>query len=88
MDCRQVTRDGNVAIYELSKPHWTRKSYEVVLIGCQKARTVRYPDGRVIERTAQELYPATAKWGQQAWSYMDLDSARCKFNALVEKRAA
>ena len=86
IDCVQVKRIGRVAIYELSKPHWSRKSYEVVLLGCQKARTVTYPGGRVVERPAQETCPPTEKWGQSGWSYMDIDSAEDKFRQLLKKQ--
>lgn len=86
INCRQVKRRGMVAIYELSKPHWTRKSYEVVLLGCQKARTARYPGGRVVERVAQEVYPATEKWGSRGWSYMEIDSAEDKFRELLKQQ--
>lgn len=91
IDCLQVKRSGAVCIYELSKPHWTRKSYEVVIVRGRGPRKADFGRGATLPRPttfeAQEHYPPTAQWGQQGWSFMDLDGAEGKCRELVKKQA-
>lgn len=90
IDCLQIVRDGMVAIYELSKPHWTRKSYEVVILREKGSRKAAFPgratSDRLVTFRAQETLPAWKEWGQAGWSYMALEPAMAKFNALIALR--
>jgi hypothetical protein len=62
---RQIDRDGDVAIYE---KQWLGKvdaaiGYEVIVIQRKPAQTLfgrKYP--------AREVYPASARWGEQGWT--------------------
>jgi hypothetical protein len=36
--------------------------------------------------TAHEIMPPSESWGTRGWTYVDLSSARAKFDQLVEAR--
>ncbi len=90
IDCLQIARSVMVAIYELSKPHWTRKSYEVVILREKGSRKAAFPgratSDRLVTFRAQETLAATEDWGTRGWSFMALEPAMAKFNALIALR--
>ena len=82
IDFRQIRREGNAAVYELSKPIWSTCRYETVVILHHSPRRI----GEV-EIGASEGYPCTNQWGRLGWSYPDLACAKAKLQAIVEKQA-
>jgi hypothetical protein len=77
---KQLERDGMYAIYE--KRSESTVTYEVIEIQFQKAKVVKYPDGRVIEYDDMELYPGDEQFGLYGWAYNDLDAAYRKYLVL------
>lgn len=79
-DYRQLTRIGDVAIYEQTKGKI--RAFEVVRIGRHNGFSVA---GKTFPPS--ETYPSSEQWGQKGWTYTDLESARAKLQSLVESRA-
>ena len=79
---RQLAREGDVALFEKSKPGHSRPGYEVVIVQRHPPQTIHgrdYPE--------RESMPASESWGVLGWSYSDLNPAKTKFDALVTSRA-
>lgn len=76
-----LKRQGQVALFEKTKPEWQskRKLYEVVIL--QQCPEKRWPDGRTTP--AHEKLPKPEEWGVLAWSPYTLESAQEKFDAVV-----
>lgn len=77
----QVVRKGSHAIYEQENANIKNpsKRYEVVEI---KAHNGYEIGGSKI--AAAEVYPGSTQWGILGWTYLDLDSAKKRFNKLVK----
>lgn len=78
-DFKRVDREGNVAIYEVSKGNFI--SYEVILI--QKHNGIKYPNGAYCEPA--EFYPPSSSWGINGFTYRSLTNAREKYKSLLNK---
>ncbi|MBI2926404.1 MAG: hypothetical protein HYY24_11975 [Verrucomicrobia bacterium] len=74
-----VMRDGDVALFEKMKPHFSRPSYEVVIVQRSRDRTIA---GKFIP--AAEHMPSSESWGQLGWTYSDREAARKKFFELCD----
>lgn len=74
---KQVVRDGNVAIYERTKPEHSQPHYEVVIIREHKAR-----DTGNFKVEAGEHYPSSEEWGIYGWTYGTLDLAKTRLAAV------
>jgi len=78
----QLAREGDVALFEKSKPGHSRLGYEVVIVQRHPAQTIHgrgYPE--------REAMPPSESWGVLGWSYSDLDSAQTKLRQLASDRA-
>ena len=71
---KQITRKGNVAIYERQLNGTDRVHYEVVKIGKHNGY---YAGTQYIEPA--ETYPGNSLWGLQGWTHQDLESAKVNF---------
>ena len=79
---RQLMREGQVALLAKTKPHFTRESYEVVIVqqrpgGIFKGK--RFP--------AHESMPHSEAWGRLGWSYPGKESAKRRFFQVCDKAA-
>jgi len=74
---RQLKRQGNIAIFEQTKPGSSLNNYEVVKIG----RHNGYVMGGVFIEPA-ETYPGSSLWGITAWTCTSMDAAMERFEAL------
>lgn len=79
---RQVFREGNVAIYERTKPGWSRTHYEVIRIRTAKAS---HRFGK--DFPATELYPAAEQWGRFGFTCADLTSAKQRAAVLIRSKS-
>ena len=77
-DFRQIKRTGAVAMFAKRKPHWTRESIEVVIVQERKEHT--WPNG--MTSPAHEGMPGNEAWGDQGWTFSDLEAANRKFYDL------
>jgi hypothetical protein len=75
---RQITREGDVAIYEQRWRDSENVCYEVVRIRRHEAKT--FPSGK--SSPAREAYPPSAAWGDFGWTVTTLDAAYAKLRAL------
>jgi hypothetical protein len=75
---RQITREGDVAIYEQRWRDSENVCYEVVRIRRHEAKT--FPGGK--SSPAREAYPSSATWGDLGWTVTTLDAAYAKLRAL------
>jgi hypothetical protein len=82
----QVERLKNAAIYEKTSEGKPR-GFEVIRIREQKAGTAVYPGNRIVEREAQEVYPASEQWGTYGWTLATLPEAREKLLAITAQDA-
>lgn len=75
-----VERDGNLAIFEKTKPGF--KNYEVVKVKV-------HPGGEVFGKTIgpHERYPSSEQWGSYGWTESTLESARRRLKSLKEQEA-
>jgi hypothetical protein len=81
LDYRQVAREGQVAIYELTwQGNTNAAAYEVVRIRAHDGFTV---GGKVIEPA--ELYPRSESWGIDGFTFSDRAAADEKLRALCSK---
>jgi len=80
---RLIERKGCVAILEVTYPNIS----EDKVVGCDvcliKFRGENAIDGRTIN--ADEAYPSSSEWGKKGFSYQTYDTAKGKFDELVEK---
>ena len=77
---RLLRRDGDVAIFEKTRPNLPHVGYEVVII--QKRRT-RIICGRAVP--GHEAMPNPRDWGRLGWTPYDYDDGIRRYRALVEK---
>jgi hypothetical protein len=77
----QLAREGDVALFEKSKPGQKFRTYEVVII--QRHRSTKLPSRIYCER---EAMPRSEDWGILGWSLCDLPSALAKFRQIVDSR--
>jgi hypothetical protein len=77
----QVERKGNFAIYKQENVKVKKPvlHYEVVEIKSHNGYEI---GGSKI--AAAEVYPGSTQWGILGWTYLDLDSAKKRFNKLVK----
>lgn len=78
----QLAPQGDVALFEKSKPAHSRRSYEVVIVQQHPAQTIHgrdYPE--------RESMPRSEDWGASGWTCMDPKSAQAKFARLVGAHA-
>ena len=80
-DFTQVIRQGNLAIYSKTKPHYTRPSFEVVIVQQHPAETIC---GRIYQE--RESMPPSEAWGTAGWTCTTLEDAKIKLRTLVESR--
>lgn len=73
-----VERHGNIAIYERTKPHYSRSHFEVIRIKVAKA-SERF--GKKFPAT--EIYPSSESWGVLGFTCPDLASARERAATLI-----
>lgn len=76
---RQVERQGNVAIFERKKPHWSHSHFEVIRIRPGKAF-----QRAGVQFEAQERYPASFDWGQRGFTCTNLASARTRAAKMLK----
>ena len=74
----QIDRTDTTALYEISKPTWKRKGYEVFRIKVAKEHT--WPNGDTTP--VHEAYPGNEDFGKSAWYFMDEADARKRFKEL------
>lgn len=77
----QVSKDGDVAIYEKTKPSFTKSIYEVILIIRHNGYVI---GGSNVEPS--ECYPSSESFGRNGWTYPTLEMAQAKAQSLVSKR--
>ncbi len=79
---RQLQREQDVALFEKRFKDESSDSrfYEVVIIRIIPQKL--FPDGRLIE--THEAMPKPEDWGTAGWSYDDLESAKKRFNQLID----
>ena len=75
---RLIQRHGNVALLEKTNPAACKPSYEVVIIQRLPARNLFGAD-----LPASEAMPPSEAWGEQGWTYSNLESALRKFEQLL-----
>ena len=75
---RQITREGDVAIYEQRWRDSENVCYEVVRIRRHEAKT--FPDGKF--SPAREAYPSSAAWGVDGFTLTDRDAAFAKLREI------
>ena len=76
---RQLARESDVVLLEKSKSHFSRKTYEVVIIQRHPAQVIHgrsYPE--------RESMPPSGAWGVSGWSLTDLQAAHAKFRHVVD----
>lgn len=78
---QQVIREGNVAIFQKTKPGTSVRTFELIKIRQNKARTM---GGAFIP--PMESYPHSGSWGEMGWSYPDLETAQTHFLSLRERQ--
>lgn len=76
-DYKQVKRDGDVAIFSKTKPNQSGESYEVV-------RVKKYPTYAIagVEIPEHESLPGDESWGDDGFTFTDLEKAKEKFYKL------
>jgi len=79
---RQLMREGDVVLYEKTKPHWAQPTYEVCIVRKCAERTIA---GTLIP--AHEALPPSESWGTYGWTYSTYDKAWARFCRLAETRA-
>jgi hypothetical protein len=79
-DYIQRRREGNLAIFERSKPDQPWPEFEVIVIRIKGEH--RFPSGTLFE--GGELYPSTAEFGTYAKSCVNLDRANYLFDYYKE----
>lgn len=72
---RLVKREGNVAIYSLTR--FGRMSYEVV-----KIRTFNTDQPFIKRKAGDEYLPSTSEWGTYGFTFNSLQDAERQFTAL------
>lgn len=75
---RLIERRGDVCLLAKRRDHHTRDTYEVVILQPQPAKTVFG-----VDYPARMSLPSAEQWGQAGWSYLDEQSARVRFDALM-----
>ena len=77
---RQITREGDAAIYEQSWTSCPNPSvcYEVIRI---RRRAGFQVDGRFVEPA--EVYPSSGAWGVDGFTLTDIDAAFAKLREVV-----
>ena len=75
---RQITREGDVAIYEQRWRDSENVCYEVVRIRRHEAKT--FPGGE--SSPAREAYPTSAVWGLDGFTLIEKDKAFAKLRTL------
>jgi len=78
---RQISRDGDVAVYE---QRWGRNgsvAYETIIVQSHNGREIA---GKQIPPS--EFFPSTSSWGVKGWSFTDRELALAKANALTQDR--
>lgn len=80
-----VKRVGNVCIYA-RKPENGKITYETVI--AQIAKKDRIIDGVVVTAAGDEMYPSCEMWGNQGWTYPDLNTANLRLMERVELKKA
>jgi len=79
----QIWRRDDVAIFEQSKPGWSKPAYEVILIRIVKG----HPKGKNADRLV-ERYPSNNDWGTWGWTHNEfLDAERAALHAWKDQRA-
>jgi hypothetical protein len=76
---RQISRTGDIAIYEQASD--TTKWYDVVVITKHK-ESKRIIQGKERTFQATEVYPSDSQWGAMGWTYYTLQNAQVKANEL------
>jgi hypothetical protein len=76
---RQIWRQGNVAVYEQSKPTVRTIAHEVIVIGISKPHFLDAGGFDLVER-----YPADEDWGTSGWTFRDLEAANRKVESLLD----
>lgn len=80
---KQITRNGDMAIYEKCAPGSKCPSYEIVHITSHNGYVIQ---GNKIP--ASEVYPGDTQWGSHGWTYPSLQAAKDKFKekqSMIEK---
>jgi hypothetical protein len=73
-----LKRNGDVAIFEKTKPNFKQTFFEVIKI--KTYPEIIFPNG--IKVTAHECFPASESWGTCGWSFSDRERAFDHFNKL------
>jgi hypothetical protein len=76
---KQLSRTGNVAIYEQSKTYMKMPIYEVVVIRQMRGRT-----SGLFKIVPHEKYPSNEEWGKYGWTLPTLEGAKEKMEELIE----
>jgi hypothetical protein len=79
---KQLMREGNVALFAKAKPHFTRESYEVVVVQQRPGGVFK---GKPFP--PHESMPPSESWGRLGWSYSDKESATRRFSQLCDRAA-
>ena len=69
--------DDKFAIYELTKPHYSRSWFDVIRVKLSADYTL---GGVTIE--GGYLYPSSSTWGLEAWTCETLEAAQSKIEQL------
>lgn len=70
-DFTMLKREGNVALFQKSKPHFTEPHFEIILVQSHNGYELA---GRKIE--AAETFPSSETWGTKGWTCSDEQRAR------------
>ena len=81
-DLVQIRREGDVAVYEQTKPGTKIRVYQVVRIRTKRADLYTGP-----EFSHAEHYPSPEEWGSLAWTARDRESAFLLADRLLSKTA-
>ena len=84
-DHTQISREGDIAIYERRKfdvpePHW-----EVIKICHHNGFKLKDAEGKEVFIPPAETYPSSEQWGAKGFTYNDKDKAFEKFRELVNE---
>jgi hypothetical protein len=77
-DYEQVRREGDIAMFEQTKPGLRGTWFEVVVVQRHDGYTIA---GRYV--APAESMPSTSTWGRLGWTCSDRATAEKRFNALV-----
>lgn len=79
---KQISRNGNVALYKKTDSETERSWWEVIRIGETKHKVVNI-GGIDVEFKPKEVYPSDEGFGSSGWCYDNYPTAEVKYNAEV-----